>query len=83
MSAPQGPLHHREGVPIDISYSRAVANESSGAGIKRPTFETPPDLKAQLMDEGTAQDKGTDSDLAKEKSYAKFSAPWIPGKCIP
>jgi hypothetical protein len=83
MSAPQGPLHHREEGPIGISYSQAAANESNGAGIRRPTFETPPDLRAQLMDEGNLQDKNIEADPAKDKHTAKASAPWMPGKCIP
>jgi hypothetical protein len=83
MAAPQGPLNRREGAPAGVSYSRVTANENHEAGTKRPTFETPPDMRAQLLEEGTLKDKEMDIDPAKEKSPANASVPWVPGKCIP
>jgi hypothetical protein len=70
MAAPQGSLNRREGVSAGVSYSRFTANENHDAGKKRPTFETPPEIRTQLLEEGTFKDKGMDIDPAKEKSPA-------------
>jgi len=83
MTAPQGLIHRREGAPTDVSYSRVTTNEDPAVGVKRPTFETPPDMRAQLLVEGTFKDRDMDIDLAKENVFASASSPWTPGKCIP
>ena len=83
MAAPQGPLNRREGASFGISYSQITTNENPEIGTKRPTFETPPDMHAQLLAEGTFKDQDMDIDPAKEKVPANVSAPWVPGKCIP
>jgi hypothetical protein len=76
-------MNRREGAPTGVSYSQITANENAAAGTKRPTFETPPDMRATLLAEGTFKDREMDIDPAKETVPAKASAPWMPGKCIP
>jgi hypothetical protein len=83
MAAPQGPPNHREGPPTGASYSQVIANENAAAGVKRPAFEPPPDLRATLLEEGTFKDRDMDIDPDRRIASAKASAPWIPGKCIP
>jgi hypothetical protein len=76
-------MNRREGAPTGVSYSQIAASESAAAGIKRPTFETPPDMRAVLLAEGTFKDREMDIDPAKETVPAKASAPWTLGKFIP
>jgi hypothetical protein len=83
MAAPQGPPNRREGELPRVTYSQITANATSDTGTKRPAFETPPEMRAQLLAEGTFKDKDMDIDSAKEKVVAGGSAPWVPGKCIP
>jgi hypothetical protein len=83
MAAPQGPPNRREGAPTGISYSQVIVNENAAAGVKRPTFEPPPDMRAALLEEGTFKDRDMDIDPDKKATSAKASAPWTPGKCIP
>jgi hypothetical protein len=55
---------------------------NNGGGSRRPTFEPPPDLRSQLLFEGTFKDKEMDIDSGKTPTTS-MSRPWIPGKCIP
>jgi hypothetical protein len=81
--APQGLPQGQGEAPTGVTYSQVTANENTAMRVKRPTFETPPEMRAQLMVEGTFKDRDTDMDPTKEESFAHASAPWIPGKCIP
>jgi hypothetical protein len=81
--APQGLPQSQGEAPTGVSYSQVTANEDPATRVKRPTFETPPEMRAQLLVEGTFKDRDTDMDPAKEDISASASAPWIPGKCIP
>lgn len=49
MTAPQGLTNRREGAPTGVSYSQVTTNENPAMGTKRPTFETHPDMRAQLL----------------------------------
>jgi hypothetical protein len=81
--APQGlPQGHGE-VPTGTPYSQVTANTNSETREQRPAFETPPEMRAELLAEGTFKDRDTDMDQAKEDSRVRTSVPWIPGKCIP
>jgi hypothetical protein len=73
----------KEGGSNDASYSQATANGSSGEGLKRPTFEPPPDLRSKLLTEGTFKDREMDIDPENAATPATASTPWLPGKCIP
>jgi hypothetical protein len=68
MTAPQGPMNRREGAPSGVTYSQITANEDPGTGTKRPTFETPPDMRAQLLVEGTFKDREMDIDQPRNRS---------------
>ena len=82
MAAPQGPTNLREGEQPRATYSQITANATSEIGIKRLAFETPPELREQLLAEGTLKDRDMDIDPGKEKIAARGSVPWVPGKCI-
>jgi hypothetical protein len=56
---------------------------NNGGGSRRPTFEPPPDLRSQLLFEGTFKDKEMDIDSGKTPTSTSMTRPWIPGKCIP
>jgi hypothetical protein len=73
----------KEGGSNDASYSQATTNGSSGEGLKRPTCEPPPDLRAKLLTEGTFKDREMDIDPENATTPATTSTPWLPGKCIP
>jgi hypothetical protein len=81
--APQGLPQGQGEAPKGVTYSQVTANEDLAIRVKRPTFETPQELRAQLIVEGTFKDRDTDMDRAKEDNFAPASAPWIPGKCLP
>lgn len=73
--APQGLPQHPGEAPTGVSYSQVTANEDLATRWKRPTFETPPEMRAQLLVEGTFKDRDMDMDSAKEDSPANASAP--------
>jgi hypothetical protein len=81
--APLGLMNRKEGEPPGASYSRITANGSPTEGPKRPTFEPPPNLRAELLEEGTFKDRAMDIDPGKEPVQASASTPWVLGKCIP
>jgi hypothetical protein len=81
--APQGLPQGPGEAPTGASYSQVTANADPAIKWRRPTFETPQEMRAQLLVEGTFKDRDTDMDAAKEDNPANASAPWIPGKCIP
>ena len=83
MAAPQGPPNRREGEPPRVTYSQITANATSETRIKRPAFEMPPEMRKQLLAEGTFKDREMDIDSSKENAAARGSVPWVPGKCIP
>ena len=66
---------------MSASYSRVTANDNLSEGMKRPTFESPPDLREKLLMEGSFKDREMEIDPTKEKAPA--STPWLLGKCIP
>ena len=68
--APQGLPQSQGEVLTGVSYNQVTANEDPAARWKRPTFEMPPELRAQLLVEGTFKDRDTDMDSAKEDSPA-------------
>jgi hypothetical protein len=76
-------MSRREGASTGVSYSQATTNENLAAGVKRPTFEPPPDMRSKLLAEGTFKDREMDIDPVKETGPANASVPWMPGKCIP
>jgi hypothetical protein len=73
----------KEGGTNDASYSQATTNGSYGEGLKRLTFEPPPDLHSKLLTEGTFKDREMDIDPENVTIPATTSTRWIPGKCIP
>jgi hypothetical protein len=81
--APQGLPQGPGEAPTGVSYSQVTANVDPANKWRRPSFETPPEMRAQLIVEGTFKDRDTDMDAAKDGNPARASAPWIPGKCIP
>jgi len=83
MAAPQGPPDRRGGDLPGVTYSQVTANATSETGIKRPAFEMPPEMRKQLLAEGTFKDREMDIDSSKENAAARGSVPWVPGKCIP
>jgi hypothetical protein len=72
-----------EGGPRGSSYSEAMVHRNNGGGSRRPTFESPPDLRSQLLSEGTFKDKEMDIDSRKTPTTTSVTHPWIPKKCIP
>jgi hypothetical protein len=52
-----------------------MANGNPLEGPKRPTFEPPPNLHAELLE--------MDIDLGKDTAPFRASTPWLSGKCIP
>jgi hypothetical protein len=76
-------MSRKEGGPNGASYSQATTNGSSREGLKRPTFEPPPDLCSKLLVEGTFKDREMDIDPENAIILAKASTPWMLGKCIP
>jgi hypothetical protein len=78
MAAPQGPPNRREGASTGVSYSQVIVNENAAAGVKRPTFEPPPDMRATLLEEGTFKDRDMDIDPDKKATSTKSLAPWTP-----
>jgi hypothetical protein len=73
----------KEGGSNDTSYRQAIENGSFGEGLKRPTFEPPPDQRSKLLMEGTFKDREMDIDPENVATPATTSIPWLPGKCIP
>jgi len=71
-----------EGEPQGASYSHVTANDEAAERLKRPTFETPPDLHAELLEDGICKDKEMEIDPKKENTPSRASTPWLPGKCI-
>jgi hypothetical protein len=72
-----------EGEPQGASYSHVTANDEATERLKRPTFETPPNLCAELLEDGIYKDREMEIDPEKEKTPSRASTPWLPGKCIP
>jgi hypothetical protein len=83
MAAPQGPPNRKDGTPSSSTYSQVTSGKDPALSTKRPSFETPPDLRATLLEEGTFKDRDMEIDPDKGTAPAKATAPWIPGKCIP
>ena len=74
-------MDRQEGAPQGASYSRVTANGASPEGPKQSTFETPPDLRKELLVEGSFKDREMEIDPVKGKDPA--TVPWLPGKCLP
>jgi hypothetical protein len=72
-----------EGGPRGPSYSEATMHGNNRGSSRRPTFEPPPDLRSQLISEGTFKDREMDIDSGKTPAATSATRPWIPGKCIP
>ena len=76
-------MNRKEGEPPGASYSQITANGNPSEGPKQPTFEPPPNLHVELLEEGTFKDREMDIDPGKETAPGRASTPWLPGKCIP
>ena len=57
------------------SYNDATAQEKNGGESKRPTFEPPPDLRSQLIFEGTFKDREMDINSGKATPATSTSQP--------
>jgi hypothetical protein len=53
----------KEGGLRGPSYSQTIVNRSNGEGSRHPTFKPPPDLRSQLLTEGTFKDKEMDIEI--------------------
>ena len=69
--APQGLPQGPGEAPTGVSYSQVTANVDPANKWRRPSFETPPEMRAQLIVEGTFKDRDTDMDAAKDDNPAR------------
>jgi hypothetical protein len=76
-------MNCKEGELRGTSYSQITANGNPSEGLKRPTFEPPPNLRTELLEEGTFKYREMDIDPGKETAPGRESTPWLLGKCIP
>jgi hypothetical protein len=76
-------MNRKEGEPPGASYIQITTNGNPSDGPKWPTFEPPPNLHAELLEEGTFKDREMDIDRGKETALGCAAKPWMPGKCIP
>ena len=83
MLALLGLMSRREGGPNGASYSQATANGNSVEGLKRSTFEPPPDLRLKLLVKETFKDQDMDIDPDNATIPTTASTPWMLRKYIP
>jgi hypothetical protein len=68
--APLGLMNRKEGEPPGASYIQITTNGNPSDGPKWPTFEPPPNLHAELLEEETFKDQEMDIDRGRRQPLA-------------